>query len=80
MEAEQLSYKVKPVRDYGDLGDIYIEHIVDSVEVRATHHPLRARNRRPHTTLSMPPAAALAPRPLHPFRVPIVRSCVASFC
>ena len=36
LEAEQLSYKVKPVRDYGDLGDIYIEHIVDGVEVRAT--------------------------------------------
>ena len=34
LEAEQIPHKVKPVTDYRNLGDIYVEHIASSTEAR----------------------------------------------
>ena len=33
LEAEQIPHKVKPVSDYRNLGDIYVEQIASSTEV-----------------------------------------------
>jgi len=35
LEAEQIPHKVKPVSDYRNLGDIYVEQIASSTELRS---------------------------------------------
>ena len=41
LEAEQIPHKVKPVSDYRNLGDIYVEQIASSTEVRQATSPPR---------------------------------------
>ena len=48
LEAEQIPHKVKPVSDYRNLGDIYVEQIASSTDVRQ----------------APPPPPAMAPRPV----------------
>ena len=39
LEAEQIPHKVKPVSDYRNLGDIYVEQIANSTDVRQATPP-----------------------------------------
>ena len=39
LEAEQIPHKVKPVSDYRNLGDIYVEQIASSTDVRQAPTP-----------------------------------------
>ena len=45
LEAEQIPHKVKPVSDYRNLGDIYVEQIASSTEVRQATSPPPPRAR-----------------------------------
>ena len=79
LEAEQIPHKVKPVSDYRNLGDIYVEQIASSTEVcldtppppPLAPLPVRGRLRR------LEPASVSAP-PLAPNLPPSPRSCEAS--
>ena len=43
LEAEQIPHKVKPVSDYRNLGDTYVQHIANSTEARQATPPSLAR-------------------------------------
>ena len=75
LEAEQIPHKVKPVSDYRNLGDIYVQHIANSTEARQTT-PFP-----PHTRPVLGWIGWSQPGLANPHSVPhSARSCGASFC
>ena len=66
LEAEQIPHKVKPVSDYRNLGDIYVEQIASSTEVCPLPPPWPLARFEGGCGGSSPLASARPPSPTPP--------------